>query len=101
MQITENITPKTCTSLTAPAAVSIVARIAASVSEFLRRRKNRRKIEAMANLSPHLLDDIGLTCWDIDDALSAGQGMDPVTLLKVRRKANIAEMARLTHCRLC
>lgn len=54
--------------------------------------RNRRKIKHMLDLSPHLLDDIGLTRSDIVDAIGSSRFQNPSDVLNARRATRIAEL---------
>jgi len=66
MQITQNISTKSYREIASHAPTSIFTRVATGLAAFLRRQKNRRKVKATADLSPQLLDDIGLSRADVD-----------------------------------
>ena len=59
-------------------------------AEAFTRFSNRRKTRRMLDLSPHLLNDIGLTRDDVMDALTSPG--DPADILNARRQARCAEI---------
>jgi uncharacterized protein YjiS (DUF1127 family) len=63
----------------------------ASVSAF-RKFQNRRKLKHMLDLSPHLLNDIGLTRSDVVDAIGSSRFQNPTDVLNARRAARITEL---------
>jgi uncharacterized protein YjiS (DUF1127 family) len=75
----------------------LVARVANSVSKFLRAWKNRRAIYHLGEMSDAELADIGLTRGDLSVAIDLPYGSDPTAHLgsvadaRVRR---IDDMAR-------
>jgi uncharacterized protein YjiS (DUF1127 family) len=61
-------------------------------AEAFHRFANRRKTRRMLDLSPQLLDDIGLSRADVMDALTGDQ--DPAAVLTARRRARCAELGK-------
>ncbi len=79
--------------------VSIIEQVLQAIARAFRRFYNRRKVRRMLDLSPHLLDDIGLTHTDVVDAVCTGRGDDPIELLNARRRERIAELTATPHKR--
>ena len=92
MQITQNISHVNTENFAATQAATVVKRTIKSIAATARRMNSRRKLKLMLDLSPHLLDDIGLSRSDVADALTAGHSQDPVELLNARRATRCAEL---------
>lgn len=72
--------------------VSLIGQILRAAAATFHRFRNRRKIRHMLDLSPHLLDDIGLTRSDVAAAIGSGRSENPADVLNARRAARIAEL---------
>ena len=71
---------------------SLVAQLLKAIAAPYRRMRNRHKIKKMLDLSPQLLEDIGLSYSDVAEALNTG---DPAATLNTRRSARIAQQSPL------
>ncbi len=80
------------TAAQANALTAVLKTVLSPVAAYLKRQKNRREVEAMLDLNPHLLRDIGLTRGDVADA--AGANADPAAVLNARRAERLARDAR-------
>ena len=71
---------------------SLISQLLKTTAATFRRFASRRKIKHMLDLSPHLLDDIGLTRADVIDAIGSSRFQNPTDVLNARRAARIAEL---------
>ncbi len=95
MQTTHNIPNIRPTRAGESVVTTLCIRALQSIARTARRWNNRRKVSAMLDLSPHLLNDIGLSRTDVIDAIGSVGSQDPVEVLNARRVARCAEMTAM------
>ena len=71
---------------------SLINQLTQAAVAVFRKHQNRRKLKHMLDLSPQLLDDIGLTRSDVVDAISSSRFHNPTDVLNARRAKRIAEL---------